>query len=63
MHGQLSKVRYNRNGLLNGKNQSSIDSSRLLEANARAVRMQNQTTQQLQQRVKDLKYWSNEIDR
>ncbi|KAF8384431.1 hypothetical protein PRIPAC_73573, partial [Pristionchus pacificus] len=33
------------------------------EANARAVRMQNQTTQQLQQRVKDLKYWSNEIDR
>ncbi|GMT33454.1 hypothetical protein PFISCL1PPCAC_24751, partial [Pristionchus fissidentatus] len=33
------------------------------EANARAARMQNQTTQQLQQRVKDLKYWSNEIDR
>lgn len=33
------------------------------EANARAIRMQNQTTQQLVQRVKDLKYWSNEIDR
>ena len=27
------------------------------------MRMQNQTTQQLVQRVKDLKYWSGEIDR
>uniref|UniRef100_A0AC34QI13 Tektin n=1 Tax=Panagrolaimus sp. JU765 TaxID=591449 RepID=A0AC34QI13_9BILA len=33
------------------------------EANNRAMRMQNQTTQQLVQRVKDLKYWSMEIDR
>lgn len=33
------------------------------EANMRAVRMQGQTTQQLMQRVKDLKYWSGEIDR
>lgn len=33
------------------------------EANNRALRLQNQTTQQLVQRVKDLKYWSNEIDR
>uniref|UniRef100_A0AC35FDX7 Tektin n=1 Tax=Panagrolaimus sp. PS1159 TaxID=55785 RepID=A0AC35FDX7_9BILA len=33
------------------------------EANNRAMRMQNQTTQQLVQRVKDLKYWSGEIDR
>ncbi|KAI6173635.1 hypothetical protein M3Y98_01102600 [Aphelenchoides besseyi] len=33
------------------------------EANNRAVRLQNQTTQQLVQRVKDLKYWSAEIDR
>ncbi|KAI6191925.1 hypothetical protein M3Y97_00280600 [Aphelenchoides bicaudatus] len=33
------------------------------EANNRALRLQNQTTQQLVQRVKDLKYWSQEIDR
>ncbi|KHN70608.1 Tektin-4 [Toxocara canis] len=33
------------------------------EANMKAVRMQNQTTQQLVQRIKDLKYWSAEIDR
>ncbi|KAI1706560.1 tektin family domain-containing protein [Ditylenchus destructor] len=33
------------------------------EANNRALRMQTQTTQQLVQRVKDLKYWSGEIDR
>lgn len=33
------------------------------EANHRALRMQSQTTQQLVQRVKDLKYWSGEIDR
>ncbi|EGT30453.1 hypothetical protein CAEBREN_23666 [Caenorhabditis brenneri] len=33
------------------------------EANMRATRMQGQTTQQLMQRVKDLKYWSGEIDR
>ena len=33
------------------------------EANMRAARMQGQTTQQLVQRVKDLKYWSGEIDR
>ncbi|CAI5455363.1 unnamed protein product [Caenorhabditis angaria] len=33
------------------------------EANMRATRMQAQTTQQLQQRCKDLKYWSGEIDR
>jgi hypothetical protein len=33
------------------------------EANNRALRLQNQTTQQLVQRVKDLKYWSAEIDR
>uniref|UniRef100_A0A914D709 Tektin n=1 Tax=Acrobeloides nanus TaxID=290746 RepID=A0A914D709_9BILA len=33
------------------------------EANSRAARLQNQTTQQLVQRVKDLKYWSGEIDR
>ncbi|KAI6226449.1 hypothetical protein M3Y99_01295400 [Aphelenchoides fujianensis] len=33
------------------------------EANNRALRLQNQTTQQLVQRVKDLKYWSGEIDR
>ncbi|CAI4225940.1 unnamed protein product [Auanema sp. JU1783] len=33
------------------------------EANMRAIRMQGMTTQQLVQRIKDLKYWSNEIDR
>ncbi|VDM40091.1 unnamed protein product [Toxocara canis] len=33
------------------------------EANMKAVRMQNQTTQQLVQRIKDLKYWCAEIDR
>ncbi|CAD5234394.1 unnamed protein product [Bursaphelenchus xylophilus] len=33
------------------------------EANNRAMRLQNATTQQLVQRVKDLKYWSSEIDR
>uniref|UniRef100_A0A9J2PS47 Tektin n=1 Tax=Ascaris lumbricoides TaxID=6252 RepID=A0A9J2PS47_ASCLU len=33
------------------------------EANMKAIRMQNQTTQQLVQRIKDLKYWSSEIDR
>uniref|UniRef100_A0A0N5BRW9 Tektin n=1 Tax=Strongyloides papillosus TaxID=174720 RepID=A0A0N5BRW9_STREA len=33
------------------------------EANQRAQKLQNQTTQQLVQRVKDLKYWSSEIDR
>ncbi|KAH7725373.1 Protein R02E12.4 [Aphelenchoides avenae] len=33
------------------------------EANNRAQRLQNQTTTQLVQRVKDLKYWSGEIDR
>ncbi|KAK0404227.1 hypothetical protein QR680_017353 [Steinernema hermaphroditum] len=33
------------------------------EANQKAARMQNQTTHQLVQRVKDLKYWSQEIER
>ncbi|TKR80765.1 hypothetical protein L596_014779 [Steinernema carpocapsae] len=33
------------------------------EANQRAIRLQNQTTHQLVQRVKDLKYWSHEIER
>uniref|UniRef100_A0AC35THJ8 Col_cuticle_N domain-containing protein n=1 Tax=Rhabditophanes sp. KR3021 TaxID=114890 RepID=A0AC35THJ8_9BILA len=33
------------------------------EANIRAARLQNQTTQHLVERVKDLKYWSSEIDR